>query len=41
MFVTDLAGKPFKSKKLKILVRDLTVGQFLDFVSAQFEIANK
>ena len=41
MFVNDLAGKPFKSKKLKILVRDLTVGQFLDFVSTQFEIANK
>jgi hypothetical protein len=41
MFVNDLAGKPFKSKKLKISVRDLTVGQFLDFVSTQFEIANK
>lgn len=41
MFVNDLAGKPFKSKKLKIMVRDLTVGQFLDFVSTQFEIANK
>jgi ferredoxin len=41
MFVNDLAGKPFKSKKLKIPVRDLTVGQFLDFVSTQFEIANK
>lgn len=41
MFVNDLAGKPFKSKTLKILVRDLTVGQFLDFVSTQFEIANK
>lgn len=41
MFVNDLAGKPFKSKKLKIPVRDLTVGQFLDFVSTQYEIANK
>lgn len=41
MFVNDLAGKPFKTQKLKILVRDLTVGQFLDFVSTQFEIANK
>lgn len=41
MFVNDLAGKPFKSKTLKILVRDLTVGQFLDFVSTQYEIANK
>lgn len=41
MFVNDLAGKPFKSKTLKILVRDLTVGQFLDFVSTQFELANK
>jgi hypothetical protein len=41
MYVNDLAGKPFKSKKLKIPVRDLTVGQFLDFVSTQFEIANK
>lgn len=37
----DLAGKPFKSKTLKIPVRDLTVGQFLDFVSTQYEIANK
>lgn len=41
MFVNDLAGKPFKSKKLTILVRDLTVGKFLDFVSTQYEIANK
>jgi ferredoxin len=41
MYVNDLAGKPFKSKTLKIQVRDLTVGQFLDFVSTQFEIANK
>lgn len=41
MFVNDLAGKPFKSKTLKIPVRDLTVGQFLDFVSTQYEIANK
>ena len=41
MFVNDLAGKPFKSKQLQILVRDLTVGQFLDFVSTQYEIANK
>lgn len=41
MFVNDLAGKPFKSKQLHIPVRNLTVGQFMDFVSTQFEIANK
>ena len=41
MFVHDLAGKPFKSKLLRIPVSDLTVGQFLDFVSTQYEIANK
>lgn len=41
MFVHDLAGKPFKSKLLRIPVSDLTVGQFLDFVSTQYEIAKK
>ena len=41
MFCKDLSGKYVKSKQLQILVRDLTVGQFLDFVSTQFEIANK